>query len=146
MDKFDIIGELRRAAIERGWVFCAGDKFYQNIEMTSNDIGYGQLILVAQFDSRPTITNGRVMGITYNGSILLGCKFDDDGTSASLDETYLEKYDRRLLSLMQSLGNFLGELECAAGLSISQVEMPNAINQFDTNIDFVGGTVVIMQP
>jgi hypothetical protein len=83
--------------------------------------------------------------VRYTGSILLGRKVDADGTDASLDETYLEKYDARLLELMQLLVIFIGQFGCDNELDIEGLELPHAINRFDSNIDFVGGNVTFVQ-
>jgi len=56
MDKFDIIGQLYRKAKANGWAFCAGDDFYQNIAATQETMTDGQLVLTAQFNCTPTLS------------------------------------------------------------------------------------------
>lgn len=145
MDKFDLIGQLCRKAYSNGWVFAAGDEFYKNIELADSEMNDGQLILTAQFNSTPTFTRGKVTKVVYTGSLMLGRKFDDDGTPASLDEDYMDKYNRRLLELMQLLATFLGQFQCENELDITSVEFIQDINRFDTNIDFVGGNITFEQ-
>jgi len=145
MKQFDIIGQLYRAAVANNWRFAAGDNFYQNIELANNSIEIGQHVLTAEFNTTPTIINGRVTEINYNGSIMLGRKVDNDGQIASLDETYLQKYNARLLELMQLLANFIGQFACDNELEITSIELVHSINNFDTNIDFVGGNITIVQ-
>lgn len=145
MEKFDLIGQLHRAAQERGWAFCPGDVFYQNIETTEQSMASGQLVLTAEFNAFPIFVNGRNPEIEYRGSIMLGRKVDEDGTNASLDEDFMDKYQRRLLELMQLLAVFLGSFECENDLSILSSEFILSLNRFDTNIDFVGGNITIKQ-
>lgn len=145
MDKFDIIGQLYRKAKSNGWAFCAGDEFYQNIAATQENMTDGQLVLTAQFNCTPTFLNSRVTRVVYSGSIMLGRKFDDDGTASSLDEDYMDKYNNRLFELMSLLANFIGTFECENGLTVDSAEFVNAINKFDTNIDFVGGNITFSQ-
>lgn len=137
MDKFDIIGEMFRTARDNGWAFCAGDDFHQNIAATEETMEDGQLVLAVDFNCTPTFLNSRVPAISYSGSIALGRKFDDDGTPADLDETFWDKYQRRLLDLQQQLALFIGTFECTHALNVVSAEFVMTINRFDTNIDFV---------
>ena len=105
----------------------------------------GQLVLTAEFNAFPIFVNGRNPEIEYRGSIMLGRKVDEDGTNASLDEDFMDKYQRRLLELMQLLAVFLGSFECENDLSILSSEFILSLNRFDTNIDFVGGNITIKQ-
>ena len=145
MEHFNIIGQLRSTAHGNGWKFIAGDEFYQNIEAAREEVGIDQLVLTAQFESRPTFVNGRVVEVAYVGAIGLGRKFDDDGGIASLDETYMQKYDARLNELTSLLANFLGDFSCTNELSITDCTFLNQLNNFNTNIDFVIGNITLIQ-
>jgi hypothetical protein len=144
MDNFDIVGVLRTYATTQGWLFLYGSNAYQNIEADAA-ISQEQLVLTADFTARPTYTNGRVMTIQYNGVMMLGRKSEIEGTFSSLDETMIQKYDRRLLELMQLLSNALGSIACSNELEISSANFRLDINKFDTNIDFIAGEVTLVQ-
>lgn len=145
MDKFDIIGEMFRTARSNGWAFCAGDDFHQNIAATEENMEDGQLVLAVDFSCTPTFRNGKIPIIRYSGAIALGRKFDDDGTPANLDETFWDKYQRRLLYLKQQLALFIGTFECTHSLDVVSAEFASTINQFDTNIDFIICTITLDQ-
>ena len=144
MDNFDIVGVLRTYATAQGWLFFYGSNAYQNFEADAA-IYQEQLVLTADFTARPTYTNGRVMTIQYNGVVMLGRKSEIEGTLSSLDETMIQKYDRRLLELMQLLSNALGSIACSNELEISSANFRLDINKFDTNIDFIAGEVTLIQ-
>lgn len=145
MEQFDLIGQLYRQAKANRWAFAAGDDFYKNIELANQHLETGQLVLTAEFNAFPTIINGRTTEIRYEGAIMLGRKQDNDGMEASLDEDYLDKYNRRLLELMQYLVIFIGTFTCENELEITAMELIQQINTFDSNIDFVGGNITLIQ-
>jgi hypothetical protein len=145
MEQFDLIGQLHRQAKANGWAFAAGDNFYKNIALASQDLETGQLVLTCEFNAFPTIRNSVVTEIRYDGALMLGRKQDNDGVEASLDEEFLDKYDRRLLELMQYLISFIGTFTCENELEITAMELIQQINTFDSNIDFVGGNITLIQ-
>jgi hypothetical protein len=145
MEQFDLIGELQRVAHANKWAFLAGDDFYQNIGAAQEDYESGKLVLAVDLNAAPTIINGRVVEVTYNGAMMLGIKQDNDGVEASLDEMFIEKYQKRLLMLHQLLANFIGNFACSRELELSGITMSMDINRFDTNIDFVAMTLTITQ-
>jgi hypothetical protein len=145
MEQFDLIGELQRVAHANKWGFVAGDDFQANILTAQQDYVSGQLVLVANLNAAPTIINGRVVEISYNGSMMLGIKQDSDGTEASLDEYFYEKYQKRLLMLHQLLANFIGDFACSRELELSGITMSMDTNRFDTNIDFIAMVLTITQ-
>jgi len=146
MDNFNLIGGLRDFAISKNWHFLCGDNFYENFEASQAEFENGQLVFVAEFSANPIFGNGNnISSISYAGTIMLGRKFDEDSTPASLDETFIQKYDRRLLSLMQLLAVNIAQFACANELEISNPSFVLAINKFDTNIDFVVGQITLIQ-
>ena len=137
MDEFDIIGQLYRKAKANGWVYLVGDNFQQNISATRQSMNDGQLILTASFNCNPTILNSRTIAVEYVGEIGLGLKFDADGTPANLDEEFMDKYNNRLLMLMQTLAAFIGTFECENGLSIVSSNFLIGLDRFDEDLDMV---------
>ena len=136
MDQFDIIGALNTYATSKGWLFEYGfDNFYKNMAV-NQQFDNGKLILIADFQANPTYKNGRITAISYTCLLMLGRKFDADGTAASLDETSQQKYDRRLKFLAATLGNGIADFACSNELEVSTAPIIVEINTFDTNIDF----------
>jgi hypothetical protein len=138
MTAFDIIGELKTYATARLYVFLTGNNFYQNYEVNINTLGVGQYVLACDFTSSPEYNLSKIKSITYQGFIMLGLKFNaTGGTLANLDETFYQKYTRRLLTLHTALSAFLITFACDNELDILTCNMSNVINDFDDNIDFV---------
>lgn len=136
MEQLDIIGQLEAYALAKGWRFVYRfDRFRANME-AMHDYQPGELVLMADFRATPTIKNGRVTQLVYTCLLMLGRKFDEDGTVASLDETPMQKYDRRLKELGQSLLNAICDFSCANELEVTAAPISVDINVFDTNIDF----------
>jgi hypothetical protein len=155
MTKYDLIGQLKRYALANNMVFLSGAKFNQNYEADQAEYKNGQLILSADFLVYPTIVNGVSNPIKYTGAIALGIKFDDsntivkpdfaDGQPANLDETFIQKYDARLLDLMILLASHIGSFSCDNELEIENITMVPELNKFDTNIDFVSAQLTFIQ-
>jgi hypothetical protein len=145
MEKFKLVDELRDFAADNGWLFYNGDNFYVNIDADA-EAQDGQLILWLDVNATPGRAKGnRLNRIEYTGSISLGRKFDDDGTPASLDESFDQKYTRRLSPLLTLLSDAIKEFTCANELQVESENYIYDINRFDTNIDFVVGTFTIVQ-
>lgn len=145
MDKFDLIGQLHRAALAKQWHFIYGNNFYINYEASQKTYYPSDLVLTADFTSQPTIKNALVTEIRYNGILMLGEKESDIGYKSSLDETMQQKYNRRLLRLMTLLTDFIGQFSCDNELDITVNNFSVDINRFDTNIDFVVMELTLIQ-
>jgi len=143
MDNFGLIDVLEQYCTDNDIKFLYGDNFYQNIEASSYEYEADQLVMGADFNARPVrATGGKILSIDYVGAIALGRKFETPDLSnpdgvASLDETYIQKYKRRLKDLSQLLSNIVGEIACNNELETTGEDMRFDINKFDTNIDFV---------
>ena len=146
MDNFDLIGALSDYATANSWAFLYGDEAYKNFAASKNDYITNQLILGANpFTATPVITNaGKISQISYNGLLMLGRKFEVS-TAATLDETYIQKYNRRLLELSQLLATNIAAFACAEELEVSSSIFELRINSYDSNIDFVVGNITFLQ-
>ena len=150
MIPFDIIGALRTAAQAKGWAFLFGSSWIQNYEASQNEYQDGQLILGVDFDASPIRYGGKVSEINYAGTMILGRKFDpvpdtDPSLStANLDETDIQKYDRRLLDLTTELSDFINEFSCSSQLTVTGENMRLDLNKFDTNIDFIANSLTFI--
>jgi hypothetical protein len=140
---FDIVGKLRTfaEAAPREWLFVYGNDQYANASEILQDIEADQLVLVADLNASPVYEpEGGIVDVVYTGGIMLGQKREAT-TESSLDETMIQKYERRLKDLTEALFIGMGDFSCAYGLSISQINARFDINKFDENLDFVAATI-----
>lgn len=145
MDNFGLVDTLEAYALNQGWKFVLKfDEFYANISAQDEYLD-GQLILTVDTKPLPVIENGQITSITYATLMTLGRKFDDDGEVASLDESYKQKYDRRLKSLQQSLASTIATVACDNELEVTTTAFISDINVYDTNIDFIQTTAIFIQ-
>ena len=82
--------------------------------------------------------------IKYTGTIYIGRKFETN-TAATLDETWFQKYTRRLQELSQLFSTHIEVISCAEELDIESVQLEMVINQLDENIDFVVANITLIQ-
>ena len=141
MKPYDIIGALRTYATheDQDWIFLSGPNWMQDYEATQAEYAAGQLVLGADFqEAIPTRRNGVVSEIKYPGILVLGRKFDSAlaGTHVNLDETFIQKYDSRLLDLTTAMSNFIKEFVCENGLDTENENMSLRLNSLDETIDF----------
>ena len=152
MEAFNLVEKLESHAISKGWLFFNGDEFYANVDADGKaDIGQLALWINLNIDSSRGKGN-RLSKINYTGLIALGGKFDDNytiennnNTNANLDESFDQKYKRRLSTLLKTLSDELGIVSCANNLQIITENYIYDINKFDTNFDFVVGQFNIEQ-
>jgi len=140
---FDIVGKLRTfaEAEPREWLFIYGNDQYANASEILQDVAPDQLVFVADLNASPVYgTEGGINDVVFTGGIMLGQKREDE-TESSLDETMIQKYERRLKDLTETLFIGMGDFSCATGLSISQINARFDINKFDENLDFVAATI-----
>lgn len=136
MEQFNIIGAFESYAISKGWHFVYGaNRFESNIQ-TMNNHTPGQLTLIADFRANPVYHGPTIGEITYTCLLMLGRKFDNTGLQASLDESALQKYDRRLKELCQYLAAMIVDFSCVNELIVETAPISIELNVFDTNIDF----------
>lgn len=146
MDQFDIIGALKAYADAEDMHFLSGSNWYQNYEASQKVYEDGQLVLGCDFNANPNYsTSSALTTINYEGVLMLGIKFDDDGTPSNLDETFYQKYVARLKYLMQEMDKLVKAVACANELYIRSVRTTLDLNKFDTNIDFVAWQITFEQ-
>ena len=146
MTRYDIIGALRTYATNltdnRGWVFCAGQNWVHNYHANTFEFSNGQILLACMFTCKPTIERGIVQTVSYDGIIFMGRKFDSDGTPCSLSETFIQKYDNRLLDLIDLLVDTITDFACENNLTVEVKDIPYELDSFDTDIDMVAANVI----
>jgi len=149
MDRYDIIGALRDYATNetdaRGWYFFAGEKWIINYHTNTVEFSNGQLVLACMFTCLPTMVNGVVQSVSYDGIIFMGRKFDQDGVQCSLQETFIQKYDARLKDLLEMLIITISDFACVNKLSVQFKDIPYELDSFDTDIDMVAANVTFTE-
>ena len=146
MTNFDLIGQLESYAAAHSMQFLSGAQFNQNYEASQKEYENGQLVLTAEFDASPSFSRGFKIGeIRYEGIIALGRKFEEIDTMSTLDETFIQKYNARLLDLMTMLAGVISEFSCDNELEVTTVRMGMQLNKFDTNIDFITAQITFVQ-
>ena len=95
-------------------------------------------------NAQPRFINSVIDRITYSAEIMLGRKFDEIGDTSSLDETFIQKYERRLEELAKLMATFLASFACEHGLTIQNSTFQFYLNQYDENLDFCGGNVTFV--
>lgn len=145
MQQFDIIGACKRYAENESWHFLSGSNWYQNYEASQQEYDNGQLVLSVDFNASPVYSKGlSLFQVNYEGVIAIGRKFEQT-TGSNLDETYIQKYELRLLELMQELSDFIKAFCCENELTPQSVRIIMDLNKFDTNIDFASAQVTLIQ-
>lgn len=146
MTNFDLIGELETYAAAHSMQFLSGAQFNQNYEASQKEYENGQLVLTAEFEAIPAFSRGgKITEIRYEGILALGRKFEETVTMSTLDETFIQKYNARLLELMQLLSVAITDFACENELEVPACRMGMQLNKFDTNIDFIAATISFLQ-
>lgn len=136
VNQFDIVGAFRDYATAKGWKFLYGYNEY--INASSDFYDSGELVLAVELIISPNLSvhGGGVESVDFNGTIMLGRKFEET-TIASLDETMIQKHDRRLAELWETLTLGIGDFACSNQYEISLTGGQPLINFTMHNIDFV---------
>ncbi len=146
MERYELLTKVREYCDNNGIVFIPGlDDAYQ-LRERFDALASDQLILT--FYHQASVPFNQANGpqdITYNCVFALGRKYEAEGTESSLDETFEQKYDRRLKELSQLLEPMLTTIACENELLLGDMTMTYDLNKFDTNIDFVVTSIAITQ-
>ena len=139
MERINFIEALEDAATARGWKFdFAIDDRNQDFNIgVTQEFMPGDIILLVAVRMLPTFNGSSAVERKFTTLLMLGRKFEETGTVASLDETSRQKYDRRLYDLEGELESFISSFACDNELDVIPSEFSYAKNLFDTNIDFV---------
>lgn len=144
MDRFDIVSALRTFATSKGWHFIYGSDEYASADwheyLTDEIVMVCDIVPLPKFGTQA----GAVQDVSYSGLVMLGRKFEAT-TTASLDETMLQKHDRRLKDLWALLSNNIGVMACTNRLTIEVNNPANLINFYSQNIDFVKLDVIFTE-
>jgi hypothetical protein len=144
MDFFGLVDVIRTYCTTNNIAFIYGNEAYANALADPTTYTENKLILIADFNAVPDIQGGTVVSVKYSGVMSLGMKTEvNDGvtTISSLDETALQKWDRRLKYLSTQLAVIIGALACANDLEVSGLNFKQDLNKLDLNADFIATIV-----
>ena len=146
MEQFGLIKALQADCANKDWRFVSGDRWYRNAEITKQGgLDVGEIVMTAFMNNaQPRFVNSVIDRITYSAEIMLGRKFDEIGDTSSLDETFIQKYERRLEELAKLMATFLASFACEHRLTIQSSTFQFYLNQTDECIDFCGGNVTFV--
>ena len=140
--KLNLIGILRDYCDREHLYFIPGPAAYQNAIMDQSIYADNDLILVCDLQFSPVFGENSLDEVQYNGTIALGRKREVSSVS-SLDETFAQKYDRRLKELSNLLTELLLSLQCEHNFVIDSARMSYSLNEYDLNADFVSSEIQI---
>lgn len=146
MEQFGLIKALQDDCATKDWRFVSGDRWHRNAEITKQGgLDVGEIVMTAFVNNaQPRFVNSVIDRITYSAEIMLGRKFDEIGDTSSLDETFIQKYERRLEELAKLMATFLASFACEHRLTIQNSTFQFYLNQYDENLDFCGGNVTFV--
>jgi hypothetical protein len=138
----DPVAEFEALAIAQGWRFAFGTKEILNWETSRKNLKSGEtLLLMFPFVETPIINEARVIANwDISTRLWLGRKFDNtssSGTYSKLDETYEQKYDRRLTDLRADMETLLRSMFCSGDYELQSARVLRGINLTPENLDFV---------
>lgn len=145
IDNLDFYSYLEDYCDTNKIFFIPGSEDYQNAVADEDVYKDFDLILCSDLTLTPNFYE-EDGSVTYNGTLALGRKreiTDGEETVASLDETFKQKYARRLHDLITMLYNMINEIRCDADAEVLSCSMSYAINRFDLNADFIVANISI---
>lgn len=140
--KLNLIGILRDYCDREHLYFIPGSDAYRNAIMDQSIYAANDLILVCDLQFSPVFGENSLNEVQYNGTIALGRKRELQ-TVSTLDETFEQKYDRRLMELSNLLTELLLSLQCEHNFVIDSARMSYSLNEYDLNADFVSAEIQI---
>jgi len=138
-NNLDFLGFLEDYCREHKIYLITGPEAYQNAVADWAVYEAYDLIMCVDLTFNPDFSD-ELGSVTYNGTIGLGQKREEE-TESSLDETFGQKYHRRLLKLAETFVAFFNELQCEDEIEMNSCTMSYALNRYDLNADFVVANV-----
>ena len=148
----DIVQIFENAATAAEYEFVYGRKDIQNWQLSEAvDLNAGEtVLLVDPFVETAEIDNSIIFKWSVRTTIALGKKFETEiveeetviTTHSELDETELQKHDRRLQAMRSNMETFIKTIFCNNPLLVLTAAMIlREINQFDENIDIIAAEI-----
>ena len=145
INNLDLYGYLKDYCEDNKIFFIPGPEDYRNAVADENVYEDFDLILCTDLTLSPNFYDEEG-SVTYSGVIALGRKreiTDEEETVSSLDETFQQKYDRRLCDLVKLLVDFLNDIRCDIDAEIPSCSISYAINEYDLNADFAVANITM---
>ena len=142
MKIFGIVNILRDYCTANGIQLLYGSSAYRNAIADRKKYEAGDLILLADFRAKSNYNMYIRTGVDFVGMLALG-RVREETTRASLNELYLQKYDRRLEELGDRLEQLLTDITCPNDLDITTTDWRIDLNKLDLNADFVYLTLTL---
>lgn len=148
----NVVSDIKTLAESEGYAWIHGPRDYANYELTTKDITDTEFIfiLLPVITSSNSITDFKLVSEwSLDIQIMFGQKFDVAAETAtteqvsSIDETYNQKYDRRIYNLAATLFAFIEQWLCGSVYRLQSLRIDEEVNQFDENADFVIGQLTI---
>lgn len=137
IENFDIVDILRDYCNQKRFKLLYGPKDYQNALSDKVKYNPGDIIVFCDpIQSQPTFAGGRITENRFVLFIGVGRKCEAS-TRANLDETYLQKHDRRINELASILTTLISDISCQNQLDVANANYTLDINKFDLDADFV---------
>jgi len=147
----DIVQIFEDAAEAAGYEFAYGRKDIQNWQLTEAvNLNSGKtVLLVDPFVETAEIDNSIIFKWSVRTTIALGKKFETEvveeetitTTYSELDETELQKHDRRLQAMRSNMETLIKTIFCKEDLVLTAAVILREINQFDENIDIIAAEI-----
>ena len=147
----DIVQIFEDAATAAEYEFAYGRKDIQNWQLTESvTLNAGKtVLLVDPFVETAEIDNSIIFKWSVRTTIALGKKFDTEiveeetvtTTYSELDETELQKHDRRLQAMRSNMETLIKTIFCNEDLVLTAAVILREINQFDENIDIIAAEI-----
>ena len=147
----DIVQIFEDAAEAAGYEFAYGRKDIQNWQLTEAvNLNSGEtVLLVDPFVETAEIDNSIIFKWSVRTTIALGKKFETEvveeetitTTYSELDETELQKHDRRLQAMRENMETLIKTIFCNEDLVLTAAVILREINQFDENIDIIAAEI-----
>lgn len=154
MNGLSIIEILRDYCEEKSIYFICDQKGYQNALADNNIYENNERIMLAWLKPQAIVSMYKIVGYSVSGQIALGQKFDSvttgespneitTETQSSIDETFMQKYDRRLKNLMIDISNVIQSIACDNDLTIDSLSFDYDINALDLSADFIVAQITL---
>jgi hypothetical protein len=155
MHGLGIIDILNTYCTSNNIYFICDQKGYQNALADNNVYANNKRIMLAWLKPTATDINGyRINKYSVSGQIALGQKREavttgvapnqtTIETESNIDETFMQKYDRRLKNLMIDISNVIQKLACDNEMDIISLNFDYDINALDLNADFIIANITL---
>ena len=147
----DIVQIFEDAATAAEYEFAYGRKDIQNWQLSEAvALESGEtVLLVDPFVETAEIDNSIIFKWSVRTTIALGKKFETEvveeetitTTYSELDETELQKHDRRLQAMRSNMETLIKTIFCKEDLVLTAAVILREINQFDENIDIIAAEI-----